>query len=421
VLYGQSYGTQLAQFVMRNHPEILESVILDGILAATATKETDYYNKRDSWQRVFAACAADDVCSTEYPDPEGTLAEVYAALEANPQQIETVLDGNPVIFTVDGSLAMEALFSNLPPHQYGVVPAAIYEMRQGDWTLLSKSLPHITISSDKLMHFAMICSDDPNPSLSDIETDNWAEMYIEGKVGEDGDYVDLCSLLNLPQLPDSSDELVVSDIPTLLLQGGLDPVTPVANGNNVETGLSNSYNIVFPDGGHVVGTITCRAAIMTAFINDPSTEPDTSCIPLTYTFAVPLLATVISDDGTTSISMRLPAGFQGAEGTYVNLPNQLILQALPPQAPEEVLDKFTTNLLDNEIVDGDPVAGLPTKRYQADGIVSGPNQLSIDIIAFTDEAGAYVIFSQNQDPNSLNRWRTVEFPAILETVFVGGK
>ncbi|MCB0182100.1 MAG: alpha/beta fold hydrolase, partial [Anaerolineae bacterium] len=58
VLYGQSYGTQLAQFVMRNHPEILESVILDGILAATATKEADYFDKRDSWLRVFAACAA---------------------------------------------------------------------------------------------------------------------------------------------------------------------------------------------------------------------------------------------------------------------------------------------------------------------------------------------------------------------------
>ena len=80
-----------------------------------------------------------------------------------------------------------------------------------------------------------------------------------------------------------------------------------------------------------------------------------------------------------------------------------------------------THLPDNDIVDGDPVAGHPTKRYQADGIENGPYQLGVDIIAFADDSGTYMIFSQNQDPAWLNRWRTIEFPAILETVFVGGK
>ncbi|MCB0172270.1 MAG: alpha/beta fold hydrolase [Anaerolineae bacterium] len=423
VLYGQSYGTQLAQFVMRNHPEILESVILDGILAATATKEADYFDKRDSWLRVFAACAADETCNAAYPDPEGVLAELYAALEANPEQIEVILDHEPTTFIVDGSLALEALFTYLPPHKYGVVPAAIYQMREGDWSLLSASLPNITISTDKLMHFAMICSDDPNTSMADIKTEGWAEMYIDGVYGEDGDYVDLCALFNnLPQLPDSSDELVVSDIPTLLLQGGLDPVTPVANGNNVETGLSHSYNIVFPDGGHVVGTLSaCGTAIMAAFINDPSTQPDTSCIPQTYTFSVPRQVTATSADGTASLSMQLPAGFQDTANGYSSPPVIITLLALPSQTPEEAIMSLMSKigLPENEIVDGDPVAGQPTKRYQAEDVPLQGFEFGIDIIAFADDAGTYVIFVQNQEPDYVESYRQEQLPALLESVTVG--
>jgi hypothetical protein len=249
-------------------------------------------------------------------------------------------------------------------------------------------------------------------------------MYIDVEYEDANRYVSLCPLLNAAPLPDGSDELVVSDIPTLLLQGGLDPATAVANGNIVETGLSNSYNVIFPAGTHIQGTSPCGAAIMAAFMADPTTAPDTSCIEQGFAFAVPRTVTVSSEDGSASISMGLPAGFQELpSGGYSSPPLVVSLRALPPQTPEAAIQAFTSSvgLPDNELVDGDPVAGLPTKRYQADGFESQGFQLGFDIIAFANEAGTYMIIFQNQDLASVEAYRQEKLPALLESVTVGGQ
>jgi len=423
ILYGQSYGTQLAQFVMRNYPDILESVILDGILATPATTEAAYSSHRDAFQRFFAACDADAACRAAYPDPENALAEAYAALEANPQQIETIVAGQPITLTVDGTLALSVLYSSSFGHnKYAAVPATAYGMSEGDWSLLSQALPDVYDPIDYLMHLPIICTDDPNTSLSDVDTTDTAEMYIDVEYEDANRYVTLCPLLNATQLPEETDELVTSDIPTLLLQGGLDPATAVANGNIVETGLSNSYNIVFPAGTHIQGGTPCGAAIMAAFMADPSTAPETSCIEEGYAFTAPREVTVGSEDGTASMTLKLPIGWVPYNDGYLTTGSTLIQlypSVLPPQPLEDVLALVTEGLPEAEIIDGELVAGYPTKLYQVDGIPSGALLIGLDIIVFGDEAGTYVINAQNQDPASLEQWRSVDLPAILETIVLG--
>jgi hypothetical protein len=163
---------------------------------------------------------------------------------------------------------------------------------------------------------------------------------------------------------------------------------------------------------------------MAAFMADPTTAPDTSCIEQGFAFAVPRTITVSSEDGSASISLDLPAGFQdSAGGGYSSPPVIVTLQVLPPQTPEAAIQAFTSSvgLPDNELVDGDPVAGLPTKRYQADGFESQGFQLGFDIIAFANEAGTYMIIFQNQDLASVEAYRQEKLPALLESVTVGGQ
>lgn len=422
ILYGQSYGTQLAQFVMRNHPDILESVILDGILAATATVEAEYSSHRDAFQRFFAACAADPACSEAYPDPEGALSQAYDALEANPQQIEAIVAGQPMTLTVDGTLALSMMYSySFGPGRYAPIPAAAYQMSEGDWSLLSPMLSDVYDPVDYLMHLPIICTDDPNTALSDVDTTDTAEMYIDVEYEDANRYVALCPLFNATQLPDNSDELIVSDIPTLLLQGGLDPATAVANGNIVETGLRNSYNIVFPAGTHIQGGSPCGTAIMVDFMADPSTAPDTSCIAEEYSFAVPIHATVRSEDGSASMSFTLPPGWAPYNDGYLSSSStiQFYPSVLPPQPLDDALTAVLVGLPEGDIMDGEPIAGYPSKVYRVDGVQSGAALIGLDIIVFGDEAGTYVINTQNQEPASLEQWRTVDLPAILETIVIG--
>ncbi|MBE0689998.1 MAG: alpha/beta hydrolase, partial [Anaerolineae bacterium] len=72
---------------------------------------------------------------------------------------------------------------------------------------------------------------------------------------------------------------VVSTIPTLVISGQYDPITPPAWGKMVADALPNSFYYELPGMGHgaSVGD-PCPVGMMTAFLDDPRTAPDSSCI-----------------------------------------------------------------------------------------------------------------------------------------------
>jgi hypothetical protein len=75
-------------------------------------------------------------------------------------------------------------------------------------------------------------------------------------------------------------EPVTSDIPTLILTGEYDPVTPPAWGQMVAGDLTNDYYFEFPGVGHGV-TLSgeeCPLDIALAFLNNPAAEPASLCI-----------------------------------------------------------------------------------------------------------------------------------------------
>ena len=71
----------------------------------------------------------------------------------------------------------------------------------------------------------------------------------------------------------------MSTIPTLILQGEYDPVTPPANGMLAAQTLSKSYFFLFPGVGHrVASPSSCPSDITNAFWEHPAEKPDASCI-----------------------------------------------------------------------------------------------------------------------------------------------
>jgi len=434
VFYGQSYGTLLGQFVLRNHPEILEAIILDGIVPATATRWSDVTDMPGAFQRVFAACAADKACAATYPDAENVLAEVFAWLEANPQPVTVNLGTGPKKLLVDGTLAMNGLFLQLyVSGGYGMLPTLVYQMRDHDYSSLGQSLPLFLTPgrNARLMHFAIACSDDPVTSLAEVKTENVAPMYRDLVIDDANLYIANCPVLKVAHMPDISDQLVTSAVPALLLQGGLDPATPVAGGNKVQSGLSKSYNVIFPTGTHIQGHSPCGVAIMDAFMTDPLTAPDTSCIDPQLHFAVPQHVTAKSPDGSISLTLDLPAGYTPGQqpNQYQSATSILTFYAITPGTPQiqsvedalKLVAASSVGPLDNtNIVDGDPVAGYPTKVIRAASETQGV-QLGIDLIAFENKAGIYLIHSIQFDSANLEAYRQTGLPAILKTVTVSGQ
>jgi hypothetical protein len=92
--------------------------------------------------------------------------------------------------------------------------------------------------------------------------------------------LELCEIWNLPASPPLVAEPVESDIPTLILGGTYDPITPPAWVQaSVAQSLGNGHFYEFSDVGHVVSFYSaCAQSIVADFLNDPTVAPDASCI-----------------------------------------------------------------------------------------------------------------------------------------------
>lgn len=98
----------------------------------------------------------------------------------------------------------------------------------------------------------------------------------------------VCDVWKVPQADASENEAVVSDIPTLVLNGSFDPITPPDWGEVAAQTLSRSYLYTFPGVGHgSVDVVDCATQIALQFLSNPAAEPDASCIQaMTVTFEV---------------------------------------------------------------------------------------------------------------------------------------
>ncbi|NDJ75328.1 MAG: alpha/beta hydrolase [Chloroflexi bacterium] len=93
------------------------------------------------------------------------------------------------------------------------------------------------------------------------------------------DMLDTCAAWNAGVAADVEDDAVYSDIPTLVLAGAYDPVTPPEWGMIAVSTLSNGYFFLFPAEGHsVLETSPCADSIVLSFLDAPLSTPDATCL-----------------------------------------------------------------------------------------------------------------------------------------------
>jgi pimeloyl-ACP methyl ester carboxylesterase len=71
---------------------------------------------------------------------------------------------------------------------------------------------------------------------------------------------------------------VTSDVPTLILAGTYDPITPPAWSRRVSTDLHDAYYYEFPAGHGVIFYQECAQALAGRFIREPSGKPSLDCL-----------------------------------------------------------------------------------------------------------------------------------------------
>jgi hypothetical protein len=93
-------------------------------------------------------------------------------------------------------------------------------------------------------------------------------------------WLDLCSSWSVDTPSPTHGTPVVSDTPILLLHGQFDPCTTPPDPGWLG-GVSHAYAFEFPTQSYTPareGDSECAASIRTAFVDDPTSAPESACI-----------------------------------------------------------------------------------------------------------------------------------------------
>ncbi len=290
-LYGVSYGTRLALTVMRDHPEGIRSVILD----ATYPPEVDGVamilpGAHRSFSELFGACASDTKCSSTYGDLESLLFSTVDRLDADPAEIWVVdfrtLEGYPALLSGEMllDLVYQGLYSDLI---IPVLPQLVADVSQGEYfkaqALLSLILTNQAYFSVG-QFLSVQCHEEvpfSDPALVSARAAEYSRLapLIAGALVQSEAAFRFCREWGAGAADPIENQPVESNIPTLVLAGRFDPITPPEFGQRVARNLGNSWYVEFPTLGHgVASSDWCTRSITLAFLDDPSTRPDNSCV-----------------------------------------------------------------------------------------------------------------------------------------------
>lgn len=289
-LFGISYGTRLAQEIIRRHPDTVRSAVLDGVVSPTLNWDArSFASFWGAMQGMSAACDGDATCSSAFAPLDQALVDMVVALDADP-----IVVTEPVMLTVDGAFASSMVFRMMySTSLYPLVPLVVTSLRDRNpaavATFLMLFFEAQTAEGSALalgMHNSIKCSDLFNPELGPgidavlDEADVPAPLATVG-IARYQSSVETCGVWPTPESMPELSAPVASDIPTLVTSGAFDPITPPSYGSTVAEDLTQTIEVVFANSGHgAIAESDCSRELLFGFLADPEAsvaELDTSC------------------------------------------------------------------------------------------------------------------------------------------------
>lgn len=279
-LVGISYGTRKALTYMKMFPDSIRSVVLDGVVPQQEPLAQNHEkNLVEALQKQFKYCEADETCKQTFGDVESQLWTLLAKLDEEKPviRLQNPTTGNyeDVEFNKEfAGIAIRLL--SYSPSTMRLLPLLIKQANDGELENLASQAAMITGMLQGALsnvEMSILCSEDaPFYDVSESPEQNIFGRNFLSRTQKSCQY--------WPHIKQDASfkDPVVSDIPTLLLSGELDPVTPPSFAEETMKTLSNSQHLVAKGQGHNVFPIGCMPKIMTQFINSPEEELDTECM-----------------------------------------------------------------------------------------------------------------------------------------------
>jgi pimeloyl-ACP methyl ester carboxylesterase len=285
-LYGASYGTRVAQLYMRRFPARAHAVILDGVTYPEQIigPDTPLDGER-ALNLIVARCKASADCTAAYPELPQELTALLKQFgkERVNLSLEDPNSGlhRPIEFT-HGMLSAALRFLSYSATQAALLPTLIHQGAHGTLSpLAAQTVMSSRQIADQLasgMQYSVVCTEDA-PFFAEAKIDREAlARTFEGTEQIDA-LQEICKLW--PRGPIDSDlhKVLRSDVPTLLLSGEADPVTPPADAERAARTLIHHRHLVLSGEGHGQLATSCVPRLMAEFLNTLAPEDlDADCL-----------------------------------------------------------------------------------------------------------------------------------------------
>jgi len=292
-LYGVSYGTQAAMVYLRQHPEHVRSVVLQGVLPLDVPMWLEFpRSSQQALELAFAACARQQGCHDAFPNLAQEFSTLLKRLAEKPVKVkvrkpETRLE---VEVPIDAEILRGFVFSVLySAERIHDLPLLIHLAHAGDYQPLARKLASRGESGiPKGIYLSIVCSEEIplfDPAALPAAT---ADTFVGGfRLGRE---VLACREWVRGWLPKDYWAPVPSNVPALILAGALDHVTPPRFGERVARSLTNARPLVLPNRGHN-DTDPCVSGMIQAFVTAGGLAGlDTSCLAKTEDLSFALRA-----------------------------------------------------------------------------------------------------------------------------------
>lgn len=309
-LYGGSYGTRLGQTYLRDAPEGVRAFVSEAthpVGINVLGNEVSSY--RQSLNEIFELCQNSPTCEGQFAK---LTARFYSAIEKLKNQPIVLVDKNfpNGKFYIDFQNAHQ-IFQQLLYFRsfYVAFPWLVKALENEDYEafrnivyFLRERIDHIS-----MVNYLMVLRNEAfaNVTLSNLQT---TDPLYNALAFTEADY-DIFHQMDFIPYDSIEKKPVTSDIPTLILAGSLDPISPPQHGKFVHQNLPNSYYMEFAGMGHGVMSSDCAKKITIEFLNQPILEPDRQCLERLTETQIEFLPNIYENGKITTMLRQMVLNF----------------------------------------------------------------------------------------------------------------
>lgn len=283
-LFGLSYGGRLAQVYMKMFPNSVESCVLWSP-TKTSSRMPLYHAQyaEASIKKIFEDCKEDSLCNKTFQNIENEFRELIKRGNQEPFKFEIKSQSGENKTIAIPLHSFNSKIRSLMYSPYGIrqIPFIIHQSYLGNWQPFISLFPADSSFDSFLaegLYLCVTCTEDV-PYITNQEADSLTAGTFMG------DYriqqqLNACKYWTKGSIPKDFFDPVESNIPTLVLSGYFDPVTPPSMAEQIVITLPNSFLIPIRTMSHRFEGLSnpeCFNKMVIDFFNNPYKEPNSDC------------------------------------------------------------------------------------------------------------------------------------------------